>query len=486
MGFARALNDCCGQLGCSNRELAECSGLSASSFSRYRSAGRTPEDERTVRAIAHGVATIARARGVTLLSDEQDVFEMLLSSLNEGSEARRSFCVRLDALMGSLSISNADMARHANVDPSYLSRIRGGQRTPSDVELYASSFASLAARRAVEQGLGAEVEGLLGPDASDAGRPISQIDDVGEVSAMLRTWLLSGHAPAEGSGAERFLSYLDDFDLNEYVADARFDSLKIPVSPIVVPRSRSYYGLSEMRAAELEFLKTTATARATGEVILYSNMPMATMGSDDSFVRRYVVGIGALIKRGMRLSVVHDLNRPFDEMMMGLEGYIPLYMTGQISPFWLDGVPDTPFCQLINSSEVAMLEAECIRDHHTDGRYRFSTRREDVEYARRRARQVLEHASPLMEIYRSDDPARLGRFEAAERERRSRGTGVRVGEGAFRNLLIWSYPEGVVVISKTNDPVMHFEIRNPRLCRAIADFSPSVLGGASGASRHHQ
>jgi hypothetical protein len=56
-----------------------------------------------------------------------------------------------------------------------------------------------------------------------------------------------------------------------------------------------------------------------------------------------------------------------------------------------------------------------------------------------------------------------------------------VGEGAFRNLLIWSYPDGVVVISKTNDPVMHFEIRHPALCNAIANFSPSVADGAPAA-----
>ncbi len=87
-----------------------------------------------------------------------------------------------------------------------------------------------------------------------------------------------------------------------------------------------------------------------------------------------------------------------------------------------------------------MLEAECIRDHHADGRYRFSTRREDVEYARRRARQVLKHATPLMEVYRTDEPPRLERFETEERRRRSRGDGVRVGEGVFKNLLVWSYP----------------------------------------------
>ncbi len=31
--------------------------------------------------------------------------------------------------------------------------------------------------------------------------------------------------------------------------------------------------------------------------------------------------------------MIHDVDRPFNEMMLGLEIYIPMYMTGQISPF---------------------------------------------------------------------------------------------------------------------------------------------------------
>jgi hypothetical protein len=39
-----------------------------------------------------------------------------------------------------------------------------------------------------------------------------------------------------------------------------------------------------------------------------------------------------LMKKGIRLEVIHDLDRPFEEMMYGLESWIPLYMTGQVSP----------------------------------------------------------------------------------------------------------------------------------------------------------
>ena len=43
-------------------------------------------------------------------------------------------------------------------------------------------------------------------------------------------------------------------------------------------------------------------------------------------------GLAAILKKGLRLNMVHVLNRPYAEMMLGLESWIPLYMTGQIAP----------------------------------------------------------------------------------------------------------------------------------------------------------
>ena len=49
-----------------------------------------------------------------------------------------------------------------------------------------------------------------------------------------------------------------------------------------------------------------------------------------------MTGLALLMKKGIRLEVIHDLDRPFEEMMYGLESWIPLYMTGQVSPYYLN------------------------------------------------------------------------------------------------------------------------------------------------------
>ena len=42
-----------------------------------------------------------------------------------------------------------------------------------------------------------------------------------------------------------------------------------------------------------------------------------------------------MLKKGLHLYQIHNLDRSFDEMMLGLESWIPMYMTGLISPYYL-------------------------------------------------------------------------------------------------------------------------------------------------------
>ena len=124
------LNEYCIQLDCSSKDLAERSGISPSTLSRYRSGRRTPSyDGESVRKLATGIVSIAQERGIADVGTEDDVVQDLLSGLNHSST---SFSRRFDALMRTLQISNVEMARQVAVDPSYLSRIRNGRRSPAD------------------------------------------------------------------------------------------------------------------------------------------------------------------------------------------------------------------------------------------------------------------------------------------------------------------------------------------------------------------
>ena len=63
-------------------------------------------------------------------------------------------------------------------------------------------------------------------------------------------------------------------------------------------------------------------------VFICSDMPIEELAQDMEFSKKWMLGLAAILKKGLRLDMVHDLNRPFGEMMLGLESWIPLYMDG--------------------------------------------------------------------------------------------------------------------------------------------------------------
>ena len=87
-------------------------------------------------------------------------------------------------------------------------------------------------------------------------------------------------------------------------------------------------------------------------------------------------------------------------MMMGLEGWIPMYMTGQISPYYLKDVHNKLFGHFLYSSGAAALSGECIMDYHQNGKMYLTKNKTEMSYYRQRALDILSKASPLMDIYR--------------------------------------------------------------------------------------
>ena len=67
-------------------------------------------------------------------------------------------------------------------------------------------------------------------------------------------------------------------------------------------------------------------------------MPMEDMAQDVEFGKKWMHAIAIMLKKGLHLNIIHNLDRPFNEMMLGLESWLPIYMTGQVFPYFLEGL----------------------------------------------------------------------------------------------------------------------------------------------------
>lgn len=164
------------------------------------------------------------------------------------------------------------------------------------------------------------------------GQSIKDINDSAALCQLLSGWLLNtNNVSPQINQMQSFLEKLDQFDLNNFIRSIRFDELKAPTMPIQLPGSRSYFGIREFMTAELDYLKATVLSPSMENVIMYSDMPMEEMSKDPDFPKNGCL-VWRCFSKGLHINMIHNVNRPFSEMMLGLESYIPMYMTGQISP----------------------------------------------------------------------------------------------------------------------------------------------------------
>ena len=315
--------------------------------------------------------------------------------------------LNFNTLISVLDINISKLCRSTNYDSSTIFRFRNGSRRPADPEQFAEAVASFVAREINSPTDLAVLTELTGEETDDCSARYEKIKE----------WLLCGKSGnTENGGISGFLAKLDEFDLNEYIKAIHFDEMKVPQLPFQLPTSKYYYGLHEMMESELDFLKATVLSKSKDDVTLYSDMPMTEMAKDPDFPKKWMYGMALMLKKGLHLNNIHNIDRSFEEMMLGLESWIPMYMTGQISPYYLKKTQNGAFNHFLRVSGAAALSGEAIAGCHDRGRYYLSKTRDDISYYKNRAEDLLKNASPLMDIYREDGARRLRAFLLADAE----------------------------------------------------------------------
>ena len=406
MKFCDKLNEYIETLDCTARELSELSGISAATVSRYRSGERLPDAEsEAFSSIVNALAAIAENKEIALGAEE--IRSQLLACDGLVSADKEQLRLNFNTLISVLDINISKLCRSTNYDSSTIFRFRNGSRRPADPEQFAEAVASFVAREINSPTDLAVLTELIGEETDDRAVRYEKIKD----------WLLNGDGKKSGdNGISGFLNKLDEFDLNEYIKAIHFDEMKVPLLPFQLPTSKYYYGLHEMMESELDFLKATVLSKSKDDVTLYSDMPMTEMAKDPDFPKKWMYGMALMLKKGLHLNNIHNIDRSFEEMMLGLESWIPMYMTGQISPYYLKKTQSGTFNHFLRVSGAAALSGEAIAGYHDRGRYYLSKTKDDITYYKKRAEDLLKNAAPLMEIYREDGARGLRAFLLADAE----------------------------------------------------------------------
>lgn len=384
------------RISCSLSELSKASGLSSAVLSRYRSGERTPrKDSDLLVQLCNGINDLEEKAG--LPSNRKNRLSLYKISLSEELMLHYD---RFDQLLRILHVSMKDLSRELNYDASYLSRIRSGKRSPADPEQFAANVSRFFIRTAGPKEL-KEIGNLI------------QEKNPEHLESSLKTWLLYKQE-FRNAPLESFLEKLDSFNLEEFIRVLRFTDFSDSGTPIPIPFKREYHGTVQMRQGELDFFRVTTQNQTGGTVFMCNDMPIEEMAEDTNFAKTWMGMVAACLKNGITLNMIHDVNRSFNEMMIGLQAWIPVYMTGQITPYYIPNTDNSVYHHCLYVSDAAALSGECIHGFHDHGCYQLTTGSDELPYYSKRASDILSHAKPLMSIFRSEQFKEFDEYRNAE------------------------------------------------------------------------
>ena len=403
MGFADVLKLYLDNTKCTAKELSAASGVSASALSRYRSGKRIPEPEQMEKLIC-GLVRLACENAPEL--DEAAIRDAFSPYMQMSKPDYQAVINHLNAAIEVLDISVSGLSRALRFDSSYLSRIRTGQRKPADLDKFLIETAGYIARTNTPSAI-----------AELIGSPTEELVPASRCAAKLCSWLsgrLSSGTTRQRDYLGELLHQLDTFNLETYLSDGHFPEAAQIRAPERKALPKYYYGFDEMKQGELDFFRTVASSGAGGTVCMCNSIPIEDLTVDAAYLKQWMRSIAMMIMKGAQIRMIHDVERPSDEMLLGLMSWIPLHMTGKVTSFYLPDASNRIYCHTDYVSDTAVLYGECIRGYHNEGKYCLTQSETDLAYYKKRMRRLLSKAKPLMRTYRTEDQDAFFHFEDSE------------------------------------------------------------------------
>ena len=405
MTFKELLNKYMDELNISSKELADKANISYPVISRYKTGERTPKLE--------SPQLISLATSLEKFSVEKNIKhtkEEILDSLTEAIKNEDNFnydnlSSNLNILINGLNININKMSKYIAFDSSHISRIKNGKTKPSDPIDFAKKVTNYIMKNFYNEETSNIITHILNVDKNLTKEQISD-----ELFAFLVT------STKNENEASSFLNKLDTFDLNDFIKSIKFDELKVPNIPFYHIKNRNYYGLEEMKNGELDFFKGTVLSKNTDDIFMCSDMPMEDMAEDIDFGKKWMFAIALSLKKGLHINIIHNLDRPTKEMFLGLESWIPIYMTGEVTPYYFKDLKNTIYYHLNYVSGTCALTGECIKDNHKHGKYYLTKTPSELKYFQEKASIMLKKANSLMDIYTENNKNKLKDFLKKDEE----------------------------------------------------------------------
>ncbi|HHU53227.1 MAG TPA: hypothetical protein GXZ43_04010 [Clostridiaceae bacterium] len=425
MRFSDWLNQIQNKLKFKNIEIADCSGIHASTISRYRRGARSPVNNQDhLNRIVSGIIKLAEERNqiseLCELVECQQYAHNKSELFNELLKISESFFLKeidddttrpenyvpdfdrkLDFFMQTFSISNARLANALNLDNSLISRWRNGARLLKNdnpaLETMINYFTNIIEKKQnykltmPQQHFIAFIE--KGPAFNTA--------------ENLASWFLSiqNESIVVQQNVKNILDKINDWHGNKLEL-IQPDSVYFQTLG-AVKKQESYRGIAGLREAVIRFFTDIILSEEKRKLQLFSNQEMDWLATDKNFMQTWLICMNTIVKQGHEIEIIHYLGRSPEEITLGIEKWLPLHMNVNVTAYTCDSLNlsgnRNPLVKtLFIDAGNAAINAEMIRGAEDQSEYHYYTSYNKLKDLSDQFEQLQRISEPIMYFYKSD------------------------------------------------------------------------------------
>ena len=466
-------------------DVARAGGCTPSNLNRIKNGVRTPPiSSPTIGYLADGLIEIAHKRhmigelcrlcGARILDGEDKRREKLIQWLYEDEPAyvrsykkrdkagagrprqtlshSNEFSSHLDELMKLAGMSNRRLGKESGIDQSYISRLRRGKRIPRYRSPYLMQICEALLNNIIKDGKISELtlmtsiseEELLEKDGSDGLR--RWLFGYGTVTGYLAAEELMGTiASIDEMIKKAHMEASWEWDIDQIIEEAEKNDAGTECG-----NERRYVGVDGIRSAVTRFL-ADILRNGEKEILLYSDQSMDWMGGDFRLTLKALMI--ELIRSGVKIRIIHNVDRMMQELVTAIEWWMPLYLSGNISSYYSRHSAGKRFSHTlfirpgkacIAGTSAIGLESRAV--------YNYSTDNEMAGLAEDSFNSILKDSLPLVKIseFSNVSPAEDGYVQTGK--------------------VLVKAAEDEVTIRRVDKPYLMFTFTHPVIVRAFRTY----------------
>ncbi|GHV12066.1 hypothetical protein FACS1894219_04300 [Clostridia bacterium] len=312
---------------------------------------------------------------------------LLRPAIKYDSSSLKIFGEKLTELMSVAKLTNIQLAKSLSVDASLVARYKSGVRFPSERGAAVPAIAACIVRNIKDEQKKQEIAEIVGGES-------------GDLTARVLAWLSEMPESREDtSGIESFLESVDSYRYR----------VKQPVLPMITLKpfagdgkaDRSFHGVKGMRQAILRALYYTAQKDKPTTLYLTSTCSMEYL-NDKLFVAQWASLMVHCLAKGHTMKIIYNIaDRDIDETMTAIQSFVPLYMIGNIEPYWFKTDEKSVFrVTWFVIENLAAISSVCTLDMDEDAVFDYTTDPERVAMLTTQFKGLFKYSGELMRIYR--------------------------------------------------------------------------------------